>query len=397
MTSIADDQAATRPHATLARLRSAAPAHQIPIGPTKTGWLVTRYADVKRALNDPRLSKAALTQVRLTGSLPLPAEVRAATSTHMLNADPPEHTRLRRLVSTSFTARRIEGLRPRVEQITRELLDRLDGRDEADLIDEFAFPLPFQVICELIGLPDVDRDTFRGWTNTMVAGAAVPPEETNAAAKAAAAYVAELLDRKRAEPDEALLSSLIQASDAGDRLTGDELSSLVFVLLLAGHETTVNLIGNAIYLLLQRPELAAALRADESLLPAAIEETLRYESPVKNATLRLTIEPVTYGDVTIPAGEVVVLSLMSANRDGEGFTASDEFDPSRPDAGGHLAFGHGIHYCLGAPVARLEAQIAVGALLRRFPALRAAVPLQELNWRPGLIMHGPIQLPVRLT
>lgn len=396
MTSTAD-RPTDSPHEMLGRLRSAAPAHQIPLGPTKTGWLITRYTDVKHALNDPRLSKAALSEVRLTGSLPLPAEVQAATSTHMLNADPPEHTRLRRLVSRSFTARRLEGLRPRVEQITRELLDRLDGRQEADLIDDFAFPLPFQVICELIGLPDVDRDAFRGWTNTMVAGAAVPPEETNAAAKAAAGYVAELLERKRTEPDGALLSSLIQASDAGDRLTADELSSLVFVLLLAGHETTVNLIGNAIYLLLQRPELAAALRADEPLLSAVIEETLRYESPVKNATLRLTIEPVTYGDVTIPAGEIVVLSLMSANRDGESFAAPDEFDPHRPDADGHVAFGHGIHFCLGAPVARLEAQVAVGALLRRFPALRAAVPLQELEWRPGLIMHGPIHLPVRLT
>ncbi|MDI1460869.1 cytochrome P450 [Catellatospora sp. KI3] len=396
MTAAADSQTGD-PHQLLAGLRSASPAHRIPLGPAKTGWLVTRHADVKQALNDPRLSKAALKEVRLTGSLPLPADVQAATSTHMLNADPPQHTRLRRLVSRAFTARRIEGLRPRVEQLAGELLDRLEDRPEADLIDDFAFPLPFQVVCELIGLPDVDRDAFRGWTNTMVAGAAVAPEQTHAAGRAAAGYVARLLERKRAEPDDALLSGLIQASDAGDRLTADELSSMVFVLLLAGHETTVNLIGNTICLLLRRPELMAALRADESLLPRVIEETLRYESPVKNATLRLTVAPVTYGDVTIPAGEIVVLSLMSANRDGASFTDPDGFDPGRPDADRHLAFGHGIHFCLGAPVARLEAQVAVGALLRRFPALSAAVPLEQLEWRPGLLMHGPVHLPARLV
>jgi cytochrome P450 len=394
MTSTVDDTAS--PHETLARLREAAPAHQIPIGPTAVGWLITRYADVKRALNDPRLSKQALTQTRPTGGAPFPVEVRKAMSEHMLNFDPPEHTRLRRLVSASFTARRVEGLRPRIEQLTDELLDNIEGKSDVDLIDDFAFPLPFTVICELIGVPEVDRESFRSWSNTMVAGPAAPTDQMYAAVASTAEYVAGLIARKRAEPDDALLSSLIQASDAGEGLTSDELSSLVFLLLLAGHETTVNLIGNAAYVLLQRPEWAARLREDPELVPAAIEEILRYESPVKTSTLRLSTEPVTYGDVTIPAGEVVIISLLSANRDGDAFAQADEFDPARPDAGGHVAFGHGIHYCLGAPLARLEGQVAVSALLRRYPGLRSAVPLDQLKWRPGLLMHGVTHLPVQL-
>jgi len=393
MTSTVDDTAS--PHETLAALRAAAPAHQIPIGPTAVGWLITRYADVKRALNDPRLSKQALTQTR-PGGAPFPVEVRRAMSEHMLNFDPPEHTRLRRLVSASFTARRVESLRPRISQLTDSLLDSLDGRDRVDLIDDFAFPLPFTVICELIGVPEIDREAFRGWSNTMVAGPAAPPDQMYQAVAATAEYVADLIGRKRAEPDDALLSSLIQASDAGEGLTSDELSSLIFLLLLAGHETTVNLIGNAVYVLLQRPAWAASLRDDPSLVPGAIEEILRYESPVKSSTLRLTTEPVTYGDITIPAGEVVIISLLSANRDGDAFTAADEFDPARSDAGGHVAFGHGIHYCLGAPLARLEGQIAVSTLLRRFPEMRAAVALDQLEWRPGLLMHGVTHLPVTL-
>ncbi|MCP2326752.1 cytochrome P450 [Hamadaea flava] len=386
---------AANPHETLAHLRQSSPAHQIPIGPTAVGWLITRYADVKRALNDPRLSKQALSQ-RTNGGSPFPVDVRKAMSEHMLNFDPPEHTRLRRLVSASFTARRVEALRPRIEQLTDDLLAGLDGRDTVDLIDDFAFPLPFTVICELIGVPEIDREAFRGWSNTMVAGPAAPPEQMYQAVAATADYVADLIGRKRAEPDDALLSSLIQASDAGAGLTADELSSVVFLLLLAGHETTVNLIGNAVYVLLQRPSMAADLRADPTLVPDAIEEILRYESPVKSSTLRLTTEPVTYGDITIPADEIVIISLLSANRDGDAFIAADEFDPTRTDAGGHVAFGHGIHYCLGAPLARLESQIAVSALLRRYPELRSAVPLDELDWRPGILMHGVTRLPVTL-
>ncbi|NUT34734.1 MAG: cytochrome P450 [Hamadaea sp.] len=390
MTSTADEQTAS-PHDQLAHLRSTGPVHPVPIGPGMTGWLITGYADARRALTDPRLSKGAL-----AGMSPFPVDVRAAMSEHMLNADPPDHTRLRRLVSAAFTARRIDGLRPRIQEITDDLLAALDGRDEADVIDDFAFPLPFQVICELVGVPDVDRDAFRGWSNTMVAGPAAAPEEMFAAVSQCADYLAELIARKRAEPDDALLSGLIEASDAGDRLTGDELSSLVFLLLLAGHETTVNLIGNAVYLLLQRPELAARLRADESAMPAAIEEFLRYESPVKSSTLRMAVEPVQVGDAVIPAGDIAIISLLSANRDAEAFTDADTFDPERADTSGHLAFGHGVHYCLGAPLARLEGQIAIGSLLRAFPGLRFAGDPAGLAWRPGLLMHGLVNLPVRL-
>jgi cytochrome P450 len=314
---------------------------------------------------------------------------------HMLNADPPDHTRLRRLVSAAFTARRMEGLRDRVQEITDELLDAMALKETADVIDDFAFPLPFLVICELIGVPADDRETFRTWSNTIMAGVAASGPETVEAITAMTAYVKDLVELRRSEPDDALLSGLIEASDTEDRLTGDELTSLVFLLLIAGHETTVNLIGNAIYLLLDRPAEAAALRADESLLPRAIEEVLRYESPVKTATFRMSTEDVQVGDVTIPAGSLVLISLLSAHRDGATFPDPDEFRLDRDEAQ-HVAFGYGVHYCIGAPLARIEGQIAIGSLLRRFPAMSPAVPLAELGWRPGILLRGLDHLPVQL-
>ncbi|WP_117212722.1 cytochrome P450 family protein [Allorhizocola rhizosphaerae] len=386
------------PHIMLAALREAGPVHEIPFPPTETGtaWLITRYAEARRALNDPRLAKGPLQDSPLQAANPLPPETLRAISRHMLDADPPDHTRLRRLVSAAFTARRIEGLRPRIRAISDELIGALAGRDRADLIDDFAFPLPFQVICELIGVPQVDRTSFRAWSNVIVAGDAAPGEEESHAITSMVAYVRELVERRRAEPDDALMSGLIRASDAGDRLDRDELTSLVFLLLIAGHETTVNLIGNAMYLLLGRPEQAAALRADPALIPGAVDEFLRYESPVKVSTLRIATDPVTIAGTTIPAGAVVMISLMAANRDDSVFPEADELQPTRADAQQHLAFGHGVHYCLGAPLAKLEGEIAIGALLAHFPGMRAALPLSELEWRPGMLLRGLRHLPVHL-
>jgi cytochrome P450 len=359
----------------------AGPARKVPLGPRAEAWLITRYDEAKRALLDPTIAKEPLHRMRMGGDI-FPEELRRAMNKHMLTADPPEHTRLRKLVSTAFTARRMEAMRSRVTDISDALLDALEGKEEADLIDDYAFPLPFQVICELIGVPDVDRDRFRAWSNTLVAGFGQPSDASFAAAAAMAAYCQELVSRKRSQPDDALLSGLIQASDAGDRLDEDELTSLIFLMLVAGHETTVNLIGNAMYVLFQKPLWADALRDDPSLVPHAIEVVLGLESPVKTATFRMTTAPVELGDVTIPAGELVLISLLAANH----------------DAGGapHIAFGHGIHFCLGAPLARVEGQVAVGSLLRRFPAMRPAVPLEELQWRPGILVRGLSHLPVRL-
>ncbi|MBB5869697.1 cytochrome P450 [Allocatelliglobosispora scoriae] len=383
------------PHEVLTRLREAGPVHRFDLMPGTDGWLITGYDDARRALTDPRLSKTAMINGRLGGGV-FPAEIQRAISLHMLNADPPDHTRLRRLVSAAFTARRMEGLRPRVQEITDALIADLAGRETADIIDDFAFPLPFTVICELIGVPQVDRDNFRAWSNTLVGGA-TDPEQAFHAITSMTSYVRGLVELKRSEPDDALLSAMIDVTDSGDRLSEDELTSLVFLLLVAGHETTVNLIGNAMFLLLSRPDDAAALRADESLLPAAVEEFLRYESPVKTTTYRMTTEPVTVGDVTIPADAIVIVSLLSANHDSGTFADAEVFDPARVDAQQHIAFGYGIHYCLGAPLARLEGQIAVGSLLRAFPALAPAEPLDELTWRPGILLRGLNHLPVRLS
>ncbi|MFD0593911.1 cytochrome P450 [Catellatospora coxensis] len=364
------------------------------MAPNFNAWLITRHDDARRALNDPRLSKnVSGAPIRTSGGWPV--ELRAAMDSHMLSNDPPAHTRLRRIVSSAFTARRIADLRPDVQRISDELLDGFAGRDEVDLIGEYAFPLPLAVICELLGVPMDDRDSFRAWSNTIIASA-LAQGDALAAATAMNDYVRELVERKRAQPDHALLSALVTAADDGERLTEDELTSLVFLLLLAGHETTVNLIGNGVYLLLSHPEELARLRADRKLLSPAIEEFLRYESPVKTATLRIATEPVEFGGVTVPAGAVVMVSLLSANHDPQAFADPERFDPARAD-NQHLAFGHGIHYCLGAPLARLEGEIAFNGLLDRFPKLRATQPLDELIWRPGALLRGLDRLPVMLS
>jgi cytochrome P450 len=377
------------PHPVFAAMRQAAAAHEFPIGNGATGWMVTRYEEARKALSDPRLAKSPTTSV-----MP-PEMIKPGLSKHMLNSDAPEHTRLRKLVSMAFTPRRMEEFRPRVQAISDSLIEAISGREVIDLIDDYAFPLPFQVICELIGVPMVDRDDFRAWSNLLLDQFAQGSPEAASAATAMVDYVGRLVARKREEPDDALLSGLIAASDAGDKLDDDELTSLVFLLLVAGHETTVNLIGNAMYLLLSRPDQAKALRDDPALIPAAVEEVLRFESPVKTATLRISVAPVEVGEVTIPPGQLVFISLLSANRDENAFTEPDELDLARHE-GQHLAFGHGIHFCLGAPLARIEAQIAVETLLKRFPEMTAEGDLANPQWRPGLLLRGLAHLPVRL-
>ncbi|HEX6681236.1 MAG TPA: cytochrome P450 [Candidatus Limnocylindrales bacterium] len=380
------------PHTVFAMMRQAGPVARIPLGDSGvTGFLITRHEDAKRALGDARLAKGPSRSV-----LP-PEMIKEGLSKHMLSTDPPGHSRLRKLVSLEFTPRRIEALRPRIEEISKSLIEAMRGKDSADLIDDYAFPLPFQVICELIGVPVIERDDFRRWSNILLDEFLVGTPEAVAASGSMLEYVQNLVERKRSEPDDALLSSLIRASDAGDRLDRDELTSLVFLLLVAGHETTVNLIGNAIYLLLRHPAKLAELRADPGTVPGLIEEVLRYESPVKTATLRMSVAEVTIGDTTIPPGSLVFIGLMSANRDSETFHDPDTFDISRTDAGQHLAFGHGIHFCLGAPLARMEGTIAIGDLLSAFPTLHLGVPESDVTWRPGMLLRGLSHLPVRFS
>jgi cytochrome P450 len=377
------------PFPSYAALRRDAPVSRVQLPGGLSVWLVTRYDDARQALSDPRLSRAqsASNGRRLTSGM-----FNQALTQHMLSSDPPDHTRLRRLVSGVFTPRRVELLRPRIADIAEALLADLDG--EVDLVETFAFPLPIQVICELLGIPVADRDRFREWSNVVVSGPAAGAR-LGPATDAMLAYIRALLDDRRAHPVDDLLGGLVDARDGGDRLSDDELCSMVFLLLVAGHETTVNLIGNAVLRLIADPALAERLRTSPEALPATVEEFLRYEGPVALSTYRRSVEPLTIGDVEIPAGETVVVSLLSANRDERRFAAADTFDADRAD-GGHLAFGHGIHYCLGAPLARAEAQIGLGRLLARFRTVELAVAAEDLTFRPGVLMHGVTALPVRL-
>jgi cytochrome P450 len=376
------------PYPVYGQLRRHSPVRAVDV-PAGRLWLVTRYADARQLLADPRLVK------RRPGAADYTESHDRLLDEHMLSADPPVHTRLRRLVSKVFTPARIEALRPRIREIAESLVEPLAAGDRADLVADFAFPLPITVICEMLGVPLADRDSFRTWSNTMVAGAATG-KSTAPAARALSAYVVDLIAAKRGDLGDDLLSELIAVRHESDRLTERELVSMVFLLLIAGHETTVNLIANGMHLLLTHPDQYRRLRSEPGLIPTAVEEFLRYESPVETTTPRYTAAPVEVGGVTIPAGEVVLVALASANRDEDRFADPARFDITRRE-NGHLAFGHGIHFCLGAPLARLEGQVAFETLLARLPELALAVPADELAWRPGLLIRGLVDLPVRWT
>jgi cytochrome P450 len=377
------------PHSVHARLRAQRPVVPVIMPGGTPVWLVTGYPEARAALADPRLRK------RMPGWHPAPDSIIAALDVHMLNSDPPDHERLRRLVNKAFTTRRVERLRPRITAITARLLDDMSARPEVDLLASFAFPLPITVICELLGVPVADRDDFRTWSATIVSDTVGPvtfQEHTTAMVR----YLLALLAAKRREPADDLLSALLAAQDAGDTLSQNELVSMAFLLLVAGHETTVNLISSGMLTLLLNPAELARLRADPALTGGAVEELLRHVCPVNVATYRVAADPIEIGGVRISRGDPVLIALSGANRDPSRFGDPDRLDLSR-DSSGHLAFGHGIHYCLGAPLARLEAEIAFGGLLTRFGSIRLAVPAASLRWRPSTLIHGLESLPVRLA
>ena len=380
-----------------ARVREQGPAVPVQLPDGGQYWLITRYADVRAALADPRLYKDFARKLAGPDWQPDPATL--FLNVHMLAADPPDHTRLRKLVSRAFTARRIAGLRPRIEVITASLLDAMAGQalagaTEVDLIEAFAFPLPVTVICELLGVPAVDQEQFGAWSHAILSSVGTR-EEWVAAGTAMYYYFTELVAAKRAAPADDLISALVDARDSDDSLDERELLAMLFLLLVAGHETTANLIASGTLALLANPDQLARLRSDPGLLPGAVEELLRYSNPLNHATERFTLEPVEIGGVTIPARTWVLCVTSSANRDPGRFADPDQLDVGR-DAGGHVAFGHGLHYCLGAPLARLEGEIAFGALLSRFPDLALAVDPATLRWRPSSLIHGLETLPVRL-
>ncbi|MEU4995431.1 cytochrome P450 [Streptomyces sp. NPDC021622] len=381
------------PYAVYARLRETAPVHRVAGPDGSPAWLVTRYDDVRAALADPRLS--------LDNSHALPGSYRGfalppALEANLLNMDPPDHTRIRRLVAKAFTSRRVESLRAPIRRTADELLDAVEPSGRADLVAAYAAPLPITVICDLLGVPDGNRPDFRAWTDALVAPDPARPGAAKEAVVAMLGFFTRLLAEKREAPADDLLSDLIAVrdeSEQGDRLSEDELMSLAFLILFAGYENTVQLIGNATLALLRHPDQLAALRKDPSQLPAAVEEFSRYDGPALLAIRRFPLQDVTIGGVTVPAGETVLLSPSAANRDPRRFPAADRLDIAR-DTTGHLALGHGIHHCVGAPLARLETATALGALIERFPRLALGVPEDELRWRPSMRARGLLALPV---
>ncbi|PJN36239.1 cytochrome P450 [Streptomyces sp. CB02959] len=377
------------PYPYYAKLRAQGPVHRVRTPYGQEAWLVVGHEAVRAALADPRLGKdwSSANLQRVAGD-------ETPLFTNMLDADPPHHTRLRKLVAKEFTSRRVEALRPRVQRITDELLDAMlaapDGR--ADLIEALAFPLPMTVICELLGVPSMDRDAFRAWSHELVSPTS--PEAAQQAVQEMSAYLTTLVEALRREPGDGLLSDLVRTSDEdGDRLSHEEVIGTAFLLLVAGHETTVNLISNGVRALLEHPAQLAAVRADDGLVDNTVEEMLRYDGPVETATWRCAAEPVELGGTVIPTGSAVLISLASASRDPERFAGADDFDITR-DPRGHAAFGHGIHFCLGAPLARLEGRIALRSLLDRCPGLALDSAADAPAWRPGLLMRAMDRLPI---
>jgi cytochrome P450 PksS len=382
----------------LATLRASEPVYRTTL-PDKVRtpvWLVTRYDDVNALLKDERFTKnrrSALTPEQLR-KLPWVPPMFRPLERNMLDLDAPDHTRLRALVHKAFTPRLVERMRTRVQALADELLDGVSRRGEMDLINDFALPLPMTIITEILGVPTSDRHKFHKWSQAVVS-----LSSPNATARVIPSvwmfirYLRRFFKVRRRDPRDDLASALIQAEEAGDKLSEDELLAMVFLLLIAGHETTVNLIGSGVLALLKHPSQLDKLRAEPALMKAAVEELLRYTAPVFMTTERYAREDVTLHGVTISRGEMTLGVIGSANRDETVFENPDTLDIAR-EPNKHLSFGQGIHFCLGAPLARMEAQIAVGTLLGRMPELRLKVAPDSLRWRPSMILRGLDSLPV---
>ena len=370
------------------------PVHRAPDG----NWVLVRYADAHRVLRDPRFSNNPAwlgpEAVEQMGSSP----VRRVGSRLMMFLDPPDHTRLRSLVSQAFTPKVVESLRPRIQALVDELLDAVVDRGEIDVLADLAYPLPTIVICELLGVPLADRELFKDWSadaSRLLDGYLEPETQTQglAAAMHLAAYFTDLIEKRRADPGPDLLSALISAEQAGERLTHEELLTTATLLLLAGFETTMNLVGNAMLVLLQHPDELARLRDDPTLDRSAVEELLRYEGPV-HITARIATTDVEVGGQVIGKGEQAAVVLAAANRDPVQFPDPNRLDVGRTD-NRHLAFAAGAHYCLGAALARIEARAAIGTLVRRFPDLELVTT--EPQWRDHFVIRGLKELRVAFT
>ncbi|MFJ6198741.1 cytochrome P450 [Micromonospora sp. NPDC092111] len=373
-----------------ARLRREQPLTRIRLPFGEPAWLATRYADVRTVLGDPRFSRAASVGRDEPRSTPRRQE------SGILAMDPPEHSRLRRLAAKAFTARRVEELRPRTRALAEELVGGMVAAGSpADLVAHLATPLPIRVICDLLGVPVADQDRFHTWSEAIVSTTSLSPEVAQSYLDQLLAYMAGLIAQRRVTPTDDLIGAMVRArDDNADRLTEDEMVRLAAGLLAAGHETTVTQIPNLVYVLLTEPGAWGRLCADPTLVPSAVEELLRFIPLGATAAFaRYALEDVELGGVLVRAGEPVMVSIPSANRDETVFPDADRLDLGR-QANPHLGFGHGPHHCIGAQLARMELQVTLQTLVARTPGLRLAVPESALTWKSGLLVRGLTALPV---
>jgi len=398
-TSVAPNPLFTRqfiddPYPVYGRMRDDDPVSRVPSPHGFDMWTLARYDDVKASMTDPRLSRdlrhAPPGVVAYTGGTDL------LTNKNLLSVDPPDHTRMRKLVQSAFTVRRVRDLEDWITDLIDRLLEGMVGRERVDLVHAFGFALPLTVICRMLGIPVAHRPRFRRWMDGLVmsgAGSAAT-QRLRESQRGLGEYCLELIRRKRAEPADDLMTTLVQAMDTHGALTEEELVGVTFHLIIAGHETTVGLLTSGAMLMLTRPEQRELLAERPDLWPQAVEEVMRFEAPL-GVSLAIAMEDVTYSGVTVPKGEVVAGMLASANRDPRRFTEPDEFDVTRSDIA-HLGFGAGIHRCVGAPLALAEARIALPALLARFPDMALAVDQRDLRWMPTPLFRQLQQLPVHL-
>ncbi|MEU9501675.1 cytochrome P450 [Streptomyces sp. NPDC048196] len=349
-------------------------------------WLVTRYAEARFVLGDQRFSRAE------SAKHDEPRQSEGRRDSGILGMDPPDHTRLRTLVAKAFTVRQVEKLRPQVKQLTGELLDELEAAGPpADLVDRYALPLPVAVICRLLGVPEQDRPKFRVWSDAALSTSSLTTEEFDANQEELRAYMRQLVEEHRRAPQDDLMTALIDARDTGDRLSELELVDLCIGILVAGHETTATQIPNFVLTLLDHPDQLALLRERPELIGGAVEELLRFVPLGSGAgQARYATEDIDVGGTLVRAGTPVLVAVGAANRDALRFDAPGTLNITRT-GNQHLGFGHGVHHCLGAPLARLELQEAIGALITRFPGLHVA---GDVEWKTQMLVRGPRVLPV---
>lgn len=387
ITHLATPQFKANPYPFYARLRAEAPVCRTKLFGKPT-WLITRYDDVVAMLKDERLLKewypATKWLFRFAGSI----------TRHMLNRDAPDHTRLRALVQKAFTPKLIEHMRERIQSICDDLLNDLATNGRMELIRGYALPLPLTIIAALVGIPEQDRLRFHSFSRSSISASTVAgalrsvPDQ-----RSLTRQLRKLVEQRRREPRDDLITALVQAEEAGDKLSRDEVVAMIALLLIAGYETTVNLIGSGALALIQNPKQRQMLEQDPTVVDSAVEELLRYTSPLDVASQRFAREAMTIGSVNISQGDLVVAMLGSANHDETQFRDPEVLDLTR-QPNKHVAFGQGAHFCLGAPLARLEGRIALTTLFRRFPDLRLAQAPESLRWRKSLIVRGLEELPV---